>query len=423
MIARSELGEPTLEVVFGRLRLFASAMRKAELELDELSLPSISSPRATPPQMAPSQTSQVLLSPAELSYLHDQLSLTPPIRPDGRTPTQFRPLVAETDILPSANGSARVCFADGTEAIVGVKAEVEKSQWRPAVEEHGHHLGDMEVDDEIDGDGQGRADAARGAGRNEWVEMSIEVPGYRDDDTLPTFLAAMLTEALQASGELKDRLWINRRFHWKLCIDILLLSPPLSYPLPLLSLTTHLALLSARLPKLKSELDEDPLFDDDWEASTYLYPYSHNREQRLDRPPITLLVITVGSNIIFDPSREELAVAESLLALSVGMLSSNKAPSHPTGNLKLLAIRAIDPPSRLTPPAIPNSVNNTNGDGPTVNREEAFAAREVAAAKKECWSPPRGGIHRGLLNAILKMTIENGGVAEDVLTGLVQVQS
>ena len=41
-----------------------------------------------------------------------------------------------------------MCFADGTEAIVGVKAEVEKSQWRPAAREHGLRLGDMEVDDE-----------------------------------------------------------------------------------------------------------------------------------------------------------------------------------------------------------------------------------------------------------------------------------
>src|ERR1700679_1894837 len=78
--------------------------------------------------MAPSATQQVLLSPAELSYLHTSLSLTPPIRPDGRTPSQFRPLIAETDILPGTNGSARICFADGTEAIVGIKAEVEKSR-------------------------------------------------------------------------------------------------------------------------------------------------------------------------------------------------------------------------------------------------------------------------------------------------------
>src|SRR3954465_13529185 len=78
--------------------------------------------------MAPSATQQVLLSPAELSYLHKSLSHLPPIRPDGRTSTQFRPLIAESDILPGSHGSARICFADGTEAIVGIKAEVEKSR-------------------------------------------------------------------------------------------------------------------------------------------------------------------------------------------------------------------------------------------------------------------------------------------------------
>src|SRR3954451_1477825 len=109
--------------------------------------------------MAPSALQQVLLSPAELSYLHTSLSFTPPIRPDGRKPTQFRPLIAECDILPGTNGSARICFADGTEAIVGVKAEVEKSRPVFLREEVGE--GDEE-------EGEGRN------GRNEWVEISVE---------------------------------------------------------------------------------------------------------------------------------------------------------------------------------------------------------------------------------------------------------
>lgn len=155
--------------------------------------------------------SQFLLSPAELSYLHESLSLVPPVRPDGRTSTQFRPLVAESGILSSANGSSRVCFADGTEAIVGVKAEVEKSYQRRGARER--VLGVDEDDDE-------EQDARQGTGENSWVEMSIEVPGYRDDDVLPIFLSSMLTEALVADGKLKDRLWINRRFHWKLYIDV-----------------------------------------------------------------------------------------------------------------------------------------------------------------------------------------------------------
>lgn len=155
--------------------------------------------------MAPSATQQVLLSPAELSYLHTSLSLTPPIRPDGRVATQFRPLIAESDILPGTNGSARICFADGTEAIVGIKAEVEKS--RPSYQA-------------VAGEEDGEDGEKGGEGLNEWVEMSVEIPGMRDDDSMPVFLAAMLSEALLADGEFTRRLWINRRFHWKLYLDV-----------------------------------------------------------------------------------------------------------------------------------------------------------------------------------------------------------
>src|SRR6201996_6995282 len=166
------------------------------------------------------------LSPAELSYLHTSLSQNPPVRPDGRSPTQFRPLVAETDILPSANGSARICFADGTEAIVGVKAEVEKSGGIfAATGEVGAEgvLGlsagggeDVDMNDEEDG----VAKEKQGTGEESWVEVAIEIPGMRDDDALPIFLSAMITEALLADGELKDKLVINRRFHWRLYVDV-----------------------------------------------------------------------------------------------------------------------------------------------------------------------------------------------------------
>lgn len=163
------------------------------------------------------------LSPAELSYLRTSLAQDPPIRPDGRSPTQFRPLVAETDILPTTNGSARVCFADGTEAVVGVKAEVEKSRVIPSTNgEAGAEglgngsAGDVNMDEEDDGQDSSR----RGKGEDSWLEISIEIPGMRDDDPLPVFLSAMLTEALLADGDLKDKLWINRRFHWRLFVDV-----------------------------------------------------------------------------------------------------------------------------------------------------------------------------------------------------------
>lgn len=155
------------------------------------------------------------LSPAELSYLHTSLLQDPPIRPDGRAPTQFRPLVAETEILPTANGSARICFADGTEAVVGVKAEVEKSRSRSGLVSGGEEMVDVDMQEIEDEEGEGK-----GKGEEGWLDVSIEIPGMRDDDALPVFLAAMLTEALLADGGLQDRLWMNSRFHWRLYVDV-----------------------------------------------------------------------------------------------------------------------------------------------------------------------------------------------------------
>lgn len=173
--------------------------------------------------MAPtSAVQQVLLSPAELSYLHTSLSQTPPIRSDSRSTTEFRPLVAESNILPGTNGSARICFADGTEAIVGVKAEVQKSA---KTFYRGADVSRTEIDMQVDAnddeeDENDRKDAEGREGSNEWVELTVEIPGQRDDDMLPVFVSSMLSEALLADGEFTRRLWINRRFHWKLYIDV-----------------------------------------------------------------------------------------------------------------------------------------------------------------------------------------------------------
>lgn len=162
------------------------------------------------------------LSPAELSYLYTSLSLPgSPIRPDGRSPTQFRPLTAETNILPGTNGSARIGFADGTQAIVGVKAEVERTTLSADT------LDAREFDPNHDRESQEGSAAVSGHGS--WVQMSIEIPGFRDDDALPVFLSEMMRESLVGSvgadesgmaGGLKGRLVINKRWHWRLYIDV-----------------------------------------------------------------------------------------------------------------------------------------------------------------------------------------------------------
>ncbi|KAJ4269559.1 Exosome complex component rrp42 [Fusarium torreyae] len=338
-------------------------------------------------------TQQNLLSPAELAYLHRSLSLHPPIRPDGRSPTQFRPLTAETGILPGTNGSARVHFADGIEAIVGVKAEMEKT-------------GGSEEKQQQDEEERTRGD---------WLELAVEIPGQRDDEASTVFLAEMLREALLADKEFAKKLRINRRFHWRLYLDVLLISPPLSYPLPLLSLTTHLALLATRLPHLKSEGDEDPMFDDDWEASTFLYP-REGAGAKGSRPPITLLVVAIGDNTIFDPAKEELAVAETALAVSVAEVRKVKAEGDMevdknSRELKLLSIRTVDPPSRLTPPGVPHTTNNTGAQ----QKGDAQTAEGV-------WKAPLGGTKFGVMDGIIQAVLEKGGVADDVLDGLEGVE-
>jgi exosome complex component RRP42 len=170
--------------------------------------------------MSSAATQQVLLSPAELKYLHTSLSQTPPIRPDGRTATQFRPLTAETGILPGTNGSARVCFADGTEAIVGVKAEIEKTVHLYANSTQETGLGGVEPQgDDGDDGGEGRR-RNDGEGRMEWLEITVEIPGTRDDEASTVFLASMLGEALLADGGFAETLFVNRRFHWKLYLDV-----------------------------------------------------------------------------------------------------------------------------------------------------------------------------------------------------------
>ncbi|KAK3683777.1 ribosomal protein S5 domain 2-type protein [Podospora appendiculata] len=375
-------------------------------------------------------TQHALLSPAELAYLHASLSLTPPIRPDGRAANQFRPLAAETGILPGTNGSARICFADGTEAIVGVKAEVERTRRGDGGREDGvEYVSSRLEGDFVEGVSSGEGaiaavDEADRVGESEWVELSVEIPGARDDDAGTVFLAAMLAEALLAGGEFAKKLWINRRFHWKLYLDILLISPPLSYPLPLLSLTTHLALLATRLPRLKSEGDEDPFFDDDWAAAPYLYARKDGKATA--RPPVSLLVMAVGNNIIFDPSKEELAVADVALAVSVGEETATTTAAEadeaqqqqqPLGrNLRLLSVRTIDPPSRLTPPGVPNATNSAYGAATTQKQPEARAAESEAV--EGVWKAPRGGAKALVMAALVQKALMRGGVADEVLDAL-----
>lgn len=199
----------------------------------------------------------------------------------------------------------------------------------------------------------------------------------------------------------------------------------------MLSLTTHLALLSTKLPKLKSKGEEDPFFDDDWDVAEYIYPRSHQKgtissgptPSQHVRPPITLLVISAGDNIIFDPSREEIAVADTVLAVSVTR-NNTSTNSDGEARLKLLSIRTVDPPSRLTQPGVANA-ENVATLGSTAAAEEASLLDPSTTGEEDrpgVWRPRRGGVKRATIAKIIKMVIRKGGVGEEVLEGLEGVE-
>lgn len=190
-------------------------------------------------------------------------------------------------------------------------------------------------------------------------------------------------------------------------------------------MTTHLALLATRLPRLKSEGDEDPLFDDDWAAADYLYPRKGSKST--SRPPVTLLVMAVGNNIIFDPAKEELAVADVALAVSIGENSDTgkgkeeEAMDIDSGRqgraLRLLSIRTIDPPSRLTPPGVPNAANAAYGAASLVQKQPEARSGETEEVEG-VWKAPRGGAKMLVMGALIQKALEKGGVTDEVLDGL-----
>lgn len=178
-------------------------------------------------------------------------------------------------------------------------------------------------------------------------------------------------------------------------------------------MTTHLALLTSQLPALKSEKDEDPLFDDDWDAAAPLYP--KDSPAQLDKPPVIILAMAVGENIIFDPCQEELAVADAVLAVAC-----TSAPSS-SNAARVVSIRTIDPPSHLAPPGVPNAMNSATGGVAPASSADALTQRELLA-NSGVWTPPRGGMKRSLISEVVKMVVEKGGIAEEVIGALQSIE-
>lgn len=164
------------------------------------------------------------------------------------------------------------------------------------------------------------------------------------------------------------------------------------------------------------------MFDDDWEVSTYLYP--RQGATTGSRPPITLLVVAIGDNIVFDPSKEELAVADTALAVSVSELRREKAGEggmevDSGRELQLLSMRTIDPPSRLTPPGVPYSASAATSSGGAQGGTHQNSQQHTKDQPQEgVWKAPLGGTKLAVLDGIMQAVLEKGGVADEILDGL-----
>lgn len=221
------------------------------------------------------------LSNTELEYLRVSLTGSPIVRPDSRQPGQFRPVDAEIDILPTANGSSRVRAADGSECIVGIKTEVVPSH-------------------------------------SNLVDVSVEIAGLKNNDQLPNSLGVVLKQVLSACPEVTQRsLILNPTYAFKLFVDCVVLSYT-SHPLSLLSIAIFQALKSAKLPQQLGVTGEDselvkkgdeveiPQFSDDWSSALPLCPPGWT-------PPLLFIVALVGHKVIIDPTISEEAVSEASL--------------------------------------------------------------------------------------------------------------
>lgn len=62
----------------------------------------------------------------------------------------------------------------------------------------------------------------------------------------------------------------------------------------------------------------------------------------------------------------------------------------------------------------------TGGTAPT-SSADALTQRELLATSG-VWTPPRGGMKRGLISQVTKMVVENGGVAEEVIGALAAIE-
>ena len=82
------------------------------------------------------------------------------------------------------------------------------------------------------------------------------------------------------------------------------------------------------------------------------------------------------------------------------MLAISVTRSKEEGGINVLAIRTVDSPARLSSAA------------------DGIDAAIQGKGDEGVWRPPRGGMKRDVIRKMVKIVTEKGGVAEEILRGL-----
>lgn len=107
--------------------------------------------------------------------------------------------------------------------------------------------------------------------------------------------------------------------------------------------------------------------------------------------------MAVGDNIFFDPSREELAVADAVVAVS--FVSGKDGNWNGKGEgVRILAVRSVEPPGQ---------------------QAGAQAGEEEEEKEGGVWKRKKGGVGRAMLGRMVGMVI---CVGEEILAGLQRVE-
>jgi len=240
--------------------------------------------------------SEVLLSNAEKTYILHGVEEN--YRVDGRSRTDIRPIVVETDIVSHASGSAHLRLAN-TDILVGVKAELETPL--PGSPD----LGRVEF----------------------FVDCSANAtPAFegRGGEDLATEISRVLSRSYQSPNvlDLSKLCILPGRTCWILYVDILVLEVGGNL-FDAVSLAVKAALFSTRIPVVSvTAVDggepEMELSDD---------PY---RCTRLDvsKAPVLVTLTRIGNHCIVDATPEEEACSGASLVVAVtpsgGLATVNK---------------------------------------------------------------------------------------------------